>query len=379
MKRVCGLDVHKDSIFCCISDENGVVFQEKFGVLTSELLRLVSSLQKYYTSEVAMESTSIYWMPVWRILDQYFPQKLVNPYFIRQLPGKKSDVKDAEWISTCLLKGLIRGSYVPSELIQQLRQYDRRIFDLNKEIVRKLTKLDACLQRCNIRISNYVSTTESKSYQDVVRKLSSGISSAEELFKGIHTRTVNKWGKETIMASLTGVVTEVDVDIIAGYWEEVQLAKQHKQKYMDKMLAICKKHFPDELERLQTIPGIKERAATSIIAELGTDMKSFETAAHLVSWAGLKPRNDESAGKIKGRRITHGNKYLRQILIECAWAAGKTKGCFYNQFSYTQVTVRRKNRMKVQVAIARKLLVAIWHILHDTVSYKGYDDIDATR
>ena len=130
-------------------------FQEKFGVLTSELLRLVSCLQKYCTSEVAMESTSIYWMPIWRVLDQYFSQKLVNPYFIRQLPGKKSDVKDAEWISTCLLKELIRGSYVPSELIQQLRQYDRRIFELNKEIVRKLTKLDACLQRCNIRISNW--------------------------------------------------------------------------------------------------------------------------------------------------------------------------------------------------------------------------------
>lgn len=370
MRRVCGLDVHKDSIFCCISDENGVVFQEKFGVLTSELLRLVSYLQEFYTSEVAMESTSIYWMPIWRILDQYFPQKLVNPYFIRQLPGKKSDVKDAEWISTCLLKGLIRGSYVPSELIQQLRQYDRRIFDLNKEIVRKLTKLDACLQRCNIRISNYVSSTDTKSYQDVVKKLSCGISCAEELFKCIHTRTVNKWGKDTILASLTGVVTEVDVDIIQGYWEEVQLAKQHKQKYQDKMLEICKKHFPEELERLQTIPGIKERSATSIIAELGTDMESFETAAHLVSWAGLKPRNDESAGKIKGRRITHGNKYLRQTLIECAWAAGKTKGCFYNRFSYTQVTVRRKNRMKVQVAIARKLLVAIWHVLHDGVNYK---------
>lgn len=379
MKRVCGLDVHKDSIFCCISDENGVVFQEKFGVLTSELFRLVSCLQEHYTSEVAMESTSIYWMPIWRILDQYFPQKLVNPYFIRQLPGKKSDVKDAEWISTCLLKGLIRGSYVPSEQIQQLRQYDRRIFELNKEIVRKLTKLDACLQRCNIRISNYVSTTDSKSYQDVVKKLSSGISCAEELFKCIHTGTVNKWGKDTILASLTGVVTEVDADIIGGYWEEVQLAKQHKQKYQDKMLSICKEDFPEELERLQTIPGIKERSATSIIAELGTDMESFETAAHLVSWAGLKPRNDESAGKIKGRRITHGNKYLRQILIECAWASGKTKGCFYNRFLYNQVMVRRKNRMKIQVAIARKLLVAIWHILHDGVSYKEYNDIDAPR
>lgn len=379
MRRVCGLDVHKDSIFCCISDEKGVVFQEKFGVLTPELLRLVSRLQEFYTSEVAMESTSIYWMPVWRILDQYFPQKLINPYFIRQLPGKKSDVKDAEWISTCLLKGLVRGSYVPSELIQQLRQYDRRIFDLNKEIVRKLTKLDACLQRCNIRISNYVSTTDSKSYREVVRMLSSGISCAEELFKCIHTRTVNKWGKDTILASLAGIVTEVDVDIIGGYWEEVQLAKRHKQKYLDKMSAICKEHFPEQLERLQTIPGIKERSATSIIAELGTDMESFETAAHLVSWAGLKPRNDESAGKIKGRRITHGNKYLRQILIECAWAAGKTKGCFYNRFSYTQVTVRRKNRMKVQVAIARKLLVAIWHILHDGGNYKEYTDIDTSR
>lgn len=379
MRRVCGLDVHKDSIFCCISDEKGVVFQEKFGVLTPELLRLVSRLQEFYTSEVAMESTSIYWMPVWRILDQYFPQKLINPYFIRQLPGKKSDVKDAEWISTCLLKGLVRGSYVPSELIQQLRQYDRRIFDLNKEIVRKLTKLDACLQRCNIRISNYVSTTDSKSYREVVRMLSSGISCAEELFKCIHTRTVNKWGKDTILASLAGIVTEVDVDIIGGYWEEVQLARRHKQKYLDKMSAICKEHFPEQLERLQTIPGIKERSATSIIAELGTDMESFETAAHLVSWAGLKPRNDESAGKIKGRRITHGNKYLRQILIECAWAAGKTKGCFYNRFSYTQVTVRRKNRMKVQVAIARKLLVAIWHILHDGGNYKEYTDIDTSR
>ena len=378
MRRVCGLDVHKDSIFCCISDENGVVFQEKFGVLTSDLLRLVSCLQKYHTIEVAMESTSIYWMPIWRILDQYFPQKLVNPYFIKQLPGKKSDVKDAEWISTCLLKGLIRGSYVPSELIQQLRQYDRRIFDLNKEIVRKLTKLDACLQRCNIRISNYVSNTETKSYQEVVGKLASGIHCAEELFKCIHTRTVNKWGKETILAALTGVVTEVDVDIISGYWEEVQLAKQHKQKYLDKMLAICKEHFPEELERLQTIPGIKERSATSIIAELGTDMKSFETAAHLVSWAGLKPRNDESAGKIKGRRITHGNKYLRQTLIECAWAASRTKGCFYNHFSYTQVAVRHKNKMKVQVAIARKLLVAIWHVLHNKENYKEYTDIDTS-
>ena len=175
MRTVCGLDVHKDSIFVCILNEKGILFQDKIGVLTPDLERLVDVLHEHGATEVCMESTSIYWMPVWRILEPYFSLKLVNPYFIKQLPGKKSDVKDAEWIATCLLKDLIRGSYVPEDRIQQLRQYDRRIFDLNKDIVYKLTKLDAALQRCNIRISNYVSTTEGKSYQKVVEKIAEGI------------------------------------------------------------------------------------------------------------------------------------------------------------------------------------------------------------
>ena len=138
------------------------------------------------------------------------------------------------------------------------------------------------------------------------------------------------------------------------------------------MDAICRQYFPDQLEKLQTIPGIKGRSATSIIAEVGTDMSSFEDAAHLVSWCGLKPRNEESAGKIKARSITHGNKYLRKTLVECAWAASKTQGCFYNKFSYHQVVVRRKGKMKVQIAIARKLLTAVWFVLHDNVAYCDY-------
>ena len=126
------------------------------------------------------------------------------------------------------------------------------------------------------------------------------------------------------------------------------------------------------MKNLQTVPGVSLRSATSVIAELGTDMSSFEDAAHLVSWSGLKPRNDESAGKIKSRKITHGNKFLRKTLIECTWAAAKKQGCFYNTFSYHQTVVRRKNKMKVQVAIARKMLTAIWFILHDNVPYRDY-------
>ena len=373
MRQVCGLDVHKDSVFACILNEKGVIFQEKFGVLTPELEQLAAALQKHDVSEVCMESTSIYWMPVWRVLEPYVAElKLVNPYFIKQLPGKKSDVKDAEWIATCLLKDLIRGSYVPADIIQQLRQYDRRISDLNAECVRKLGKLDAALQRCNIRISNYVSTTDGKSYKDVVRLISEGIRDPAALLKVIHGRITNRVGKDVIQASLTGVISDTDIDVIRQLREEVDLAQRHKDECQSKMDAICQQYFPEQLKNLQTIPGVKGRSATAIIAEVGSDVSSFQDAAHLVSWCGLKPRNEESAGKIKARSITHGNRYLRKTLIECAWAASKTQGCYLNKFSYYQTVVRRKNKMKVQVAIARKILTAIWYVLHESVAYRDY-------
>lgn len=373
MRQVCGLDVHKDSVFVCILNENGIVFQDKFGVLTPELEHLASVLQEHDVGEVCMESTSIYWMPVWRVLEPYVAElKLVNPYFIKQLPGKKSDVKDAEWIATCLLKDLIKGSYVPADIIQQLRQYDRRIFDLNAECVRKLCKLDAALQRCNIRISNYVSTTDSKGYKEVVRLISEGEIDPEVLIKAIHGRTINRAGRDVILASLTGVISGADVDIIRQLREEIDLAQRHRDECQSRMDAICQQHFPEQLKNLQTIPGIKGRSATAIIAEVGTDVSSFQDAAHLVSWCGLKPRNEESAGKIKARSITHGNRFLRKTLIECSWAAAKTQGCFLNKFSYYQTVVRKKNKMKVQVAIARKILTAVWYVMHDNVAYRDY-------
>ena len=349
MRQVCGLDVHKDSIFACILNENGVIYQEKFGVLTTELEQLLAVLQQYDVGEVCMESTSIYWMPVWRVLEPYVELKLVNPYFIKQLPGKKSDVKDAEWIATCLLKDLISGSYVPGDLIQQLRQYDRRISDLDREIVRKLGKMDAALQRCNIRISNYVSNTDTKGYKEVVRLITEGVTDPEELSKAIHGKLANRAGHNVIVAALTGVFNESDIDMLRQLRDEVELARSHKDECQSKMDAICQKYFPRQFANLQTIPGIKGRSATSIIAEVGSNISSFQDAAHLVSWCGLKPRNEESAGKIKARSITHGNKFLRKTLIECAWAASKAQGCFYSKFSYHQCVVRRKNKMKVQV------------------------------
>ena len=373
MRAVCGLDVHKDTIYLCILCETGEIIERVFGVLTFQLRDMRRLMQSCGVSEVTMESTATYWIPVWRVLEPYFQLKLVNPYFIRQLPGRKSDVKDAQWIAECTMKDLVRGSFVPPERIQQLRQYDRRIFDLDAEIVRKLSKLDGIMQRCNIRLSNYVSNTDTKSYKAVVDMLCEGITDAEELIRKVHGRIVNKHGRETILASLTGVVSDAEKDTMRQLREEIALAETHKRECLDKMLQICRTYYPNELRRLMTIPGIKERAATSLIAEIGVDMTKFQTAAHLASWSGLKPRNDVSNGKYKSRRITHGNVFLRKTIIECAWAASRTKDCFFSRFSCHQTVVRKKNKMKVLVAVARKLLIAVWHVLHDGTDYVDFN------
>ena len=369
MKVVCGLDVHKDSVFCCILCANGEKIQHKFGVLTEELVTLRDLMVSEGVEECAMESTSIYWIPIWRVLEGSVKLHLVNPYFIKQLPGKKSDVNDAEWIATCLSKELIASSFVPDDKIQRLRQYDRRIFDLNASISRNLVKLDQCIQRCNIRISNYISTTDSKGYRSIVKLISQGVTDAEVLVKELHGRTINRHGRETLVKALTGVVSETDIDIIKQLVEEIELQQRHKDEAQQKMTALCMEWFPQEVENLQTIPGVKERSATSIIAEIGTDMTHFQTPKRLVSWVGLRPRNEESAGKIKARGITHGNRFVRKTMIECSWGAARMKDSFFAEFSYRQCIERRKNKMKVQVAIARKILVAVWYVLSQGTQY----------
>ena len=376
MRSVCGLDVHKDSVYLCILSENGELIEKVFGVLTFQLHQMRDLLLAHHVEKVSMESTSVYWIPIWRILAPHFHLQLVNPYFIKQLPGHKSDVADAQWIAECTMKNLISSSFVPPEDIQQLRQYDRRIFDLDEEIVRKLSKLDAVMQRCNIRLSNYVSNVDCKSYKDVVRKISEGVTDPEILIEEIHGRIIKHHGRETILASLTGVVSQAEIDVLRQLREELDLAEEHKQECLDRMLEICQEKYPDELRRLQTIPGVRERTATSLIAEIGTDMSKFETANHLAAWSGLRPRNDESNRKFKSRRITHGNVYLRKNIIQCAWAASRTKDCFFSRFSYYQTQVRKKNKMKVIVAVARKLLVAAWHVIHDKTDYVDFQKQD---
>ena len=373
MKTVAGLDVHKDSVYLCILRENGEKIERVYGVLTPQLDSMRDFMAENKVSEVAMESTSVYWIPIWRVLVDSFELKLVNPYFIKQLPGRKSDVKDAQWIAECVMKELIRGSFIPPPLIQQLRLYDRRIFELNAELVRKYSKIDAILQRCNIRLSNYVSNTDCKSYKAVVKQISEGVTSPQELLRHVHKRIINKHGEDTILAALTGVVSDAEIDMLAQYVAESAILEDNKNKCIEKMREICNREFEEQMKNLQTIPGVSERSALTVLAEIGPDVNAFPSAKHLVSWCGFNPRNDESNKKIKSNKITHGNRFIRIASVQCAWAASRTKDCYFSKFYAFHTQVRKKFKLKVVVAVARKVLVCIWHILKFNVPYKDFE------
>ena len=363
-RTVAGLDIHKDSIYLCIMrHDETIIFENKYGVLTPDLRQMCNDMVERGVTEAAMESTAVYWVPVWNELCESMKLKLVNPYFIKQLPGRKSDVKDAQWIAECLLKNLIKGSFVPEPIVQDMRKLNRRIMDLNEDMTYNCNKLDAAMQRCGFRLSNYVNTIKSRSYQKVLGAIIGGTARPDELVKMVHGRTINKHGRDTIKAAVTGTFSETDITIFRQIKEVIDMIERQIEECQKELTALCEQHFPEQFRRLQTIPGVKERAATAIIAETGVDMKTFATAASLVGWCGLKPRNDVSNGRYKSRKITHGNKYLRKILIEISWTASRTRNCFFSNFSYIQVTQKHKSKMKIQVAIARKILVAVWHML----------------
>lgn len=369
MKQFCGLDVHKDSVFMCIINELGVIKERQFKTLTSDLEELLKELELHDVSQVAMESTSIYWIPIWRVLSEGFDLKLVNPLFIKQLPGRKTDVRDAHWIALVLMKGLAYGSYVPEQEIQTLRQYERRYSALNKRIVHALQSLDMQLQRCNIRFSNYISDTGSQAMKKIVRALIQGVSDANELLQYVHTRTKNKHGIDVIRESLNGVVGQVDRDMLALYMEELELYYRQQQECQMHMIQICQQSYEQELALLCTIPGVNIASAMTILSELGNDLSAFKTSSNLVGWAGLRPRNDESAGRIKSRKTMHGNKFVRVIVVQCAWANTRTKGSKLGQ-KYA-LLVKRMSAQKALVAIARKLLVIIWNVLTYKEPYRA--------
>lgn len=367
-KRVCGLDVHKDTIFACVSKGKYQSQVKQFGTCTADLQELVHWLQGEQVDKVAMESTGVYWMPVWRALEKEFQLLLVNPYFIKQMPGRKSDVADAQWIATLLDKQLLKGSIVPDKTIRVLRLYLRRYVQLQGQKTRCLQQIEKQFSQCNIKIASLSSTIDSKTVIDILQSIVAGKYTMDDLLPLVHGRIINRQGKEKVHKSLQGILEEHDIFLLRQVYEDYR----HIERQCSELLAQAEKladlHYKQQIELLETLPGVKKLSAVIIWAELGGNISLFPSAAHLTGWCGLRPKNDESAGKIKSRSITKGNKYLRRILVQTAWAASRKKDCFFKT-KFEQLTIRKGSK-KALIAIARKQLVVVWNMLSKNEVYQ---------
>jgi len=361
--KVSGLDVHKDTIFCAIYNGKQYGEVKEYGTFSSEIRTLGKDMLTAGVKRIAIESTGIYWIPVWNILEEMGMELiLVNPYLIKQMPGRKSDVKDAQWIAKLLHKGMLRGSLVPDKTIRQLRTYSRRYVRTQGMITRVTQDIERTLELCNIRITSLVSNNNSVSIRKVVEKIICGEDTVEELACCIHSRIINSKGDKVRLA-LEGHIQEHHRISLSMAYDQLKLYTKQCAELEELMSQICEGHYHHEMELLMSIPGVAKHAAMQIIAETGGDMKAFENSGKLTGWTGLRPRNDESAGKYKSTATTHGNKYLRRILVQSAWAASRIKESYYKS-KFEQLCVR-KSRKKALIAIARKLLTVVWHVLEE--------------
>ena len=380
--KVCGLDVHKDSIFCSIYDGKTSSEVKVFDSTTRFIYEMGEYLMTEGVNQVAMESTSIYWIPVWNILmEMGFELTLVNPFLIKQMPGRKSDIKDAQWIATLLHKNLIRGSMIPNSTIQELRFYSRKYMRMQQDKCKLLTKMDRIMVMANIRISSCVSKLTNKSVIIVIEALIKGETNPDNLVKLVYGNTKNKQSGK-LREALTGYIMDHHRKALKWEKEIYDILERQTLECIKEMERICNKHYKDEMLLLQTLPGVSKISAICLIAETGADMSVFENSGKLTGWAGLRPRNDESAGKFKSKAIAKGNKYLRVVLIQVAWAASRTKGSYFME-KYHRLSMRKSNK-KAVVAIGRKILVIIWNMLKEKKPYNPnlvciYDPIKIER
>ena len=369
MKQACcGLDVHKDSIYAAIYKNQKAGEVRVFSTLTADLIQLSKWLKEEGIQSIAMESTGIYWVPIWNILEREdFKLLLVNPYFIKQVPGRKSDIKDAQWIAELLYKDLLKSSLVPSHQIRTMRHYSRAYVKRTQAITRVVLSIERILESANIHITSMVSCVDSKTVMKVIKSIVGGETNPNNLIKFVHGRVKNRMGEKVIL-SLEGYIKEEHRFLLRQRIEEYELLNRHADELEKMMIEIGEAYYKKELELLKTMPGVNTQSALQLIAETGGDMSAFQTSNKLTKWAGLSPRNDETAGKVKSTATTKGNTYLRRIIVQIAWASSRTKGShFQSQFRHLAI---RKGNKKALIAVARKQLAVTWNIL---TSMKAYD------
>jgi transposase len=367
-ERCAGLDVHKDTVVACVRIlVDGKVEREvrTFATTTRGLLELGEWLEEHGCTHAAMEATGVYWKPVWHVLEGKLALVLGNARHMRNVPGRKTDVNDATWIADLLAHGLIRGSFVPPTPTQELRDLTRTRKQLVRETVQHAQRIDKVLQDANLKLRSVISDTLGQSGRAILEAIVAGEADPEQLAGHANHRL--KCRREDLVEALRGRVTDHHRFLLATHlraYDDLQALIRQVEGRIERELA----PFRDQIERLKTMPGISDAAAHVIAAEIGLDMSRFPTAGHLLSWAGLCPRNDTSAGKRMSTRLRQGAGWLKTTLVQAAWAASRTKNTYFRA-QYQRIRTRRGHK-KAVVAVAASMLTAAYHILRDGTVYQ---------
>jgi transposase len=362
--RCAGLDVHKDFVMAAVrlAEPTGVRCEvRRFETTTPGLLALGAWLAECGCTHAAMEATGVYWKPVWHVLsDGDLTLILANAAHVKNVPGRKTDVADAAWLAELLAHELIRPSFVPEPATQAMRALLRTRKQLVREQASHVQRLQKTLEDANLKLASVLTDVMGLSGRAILEALVAGEGNPDRLLALVHPRV--KAEPARLRAALTGRLTDRHrflLHLHLGQYDALAAALAEVDAEVERDLD----PFRDAVRLLRTIPGVGDLAARAIVAEIGTDMGRFPTAGHLVSWAGLCPRNDESAGKRRSPRLRQGAPWLKTTLVQCAWAASRKKdGYLRAQFQRLR---QRRGPKKAVCAVAASILTAAWHMLRD--------------
>jgi transposase len=364
----CGLDVHKKSITACVLWAEGKKRKEKrrFGTFTEELLKLVEWLRECGVTHVAMESTGVYWKPVWNLLEGQFTEVLlVNAQHIKAVPGRKTDQKDSEWIAQLLQHGLLKASFIPPRPTRELRDLTRYRVSLAQECNRVANRIQKVLEDANIKLASVATDALGASGRQMIQALIAGEQDSAVLAQMAKGLLRNKIPE--LKLALEGRVNDHHRFLLNEMLDDLRHIESKMTKVETEIEARLRP-FEDQLARLCTIPGVDRVTAWGLAAEMGLNMEQFPSAAHLASWAGMCPGNFESAGKRLGGRMRKGSRFLRRHLCQAAWAVS-TKRDSYLSALFRRLAARRGNK-RATMAVGHAILVIAYHLLKRQENYR---------